>query len=212
MVDPGDVAQGAEGGELGPQAEQFVEELLPPGPHQPAVLPAGVAVGGLFGGEEMEVGEGVKGQGAPFVVQQYLQDGEAEQGAGGVTAGIGDQPALGEHPVAGEAVAEGAPALLGGMGADLVGHGSAQVQHPGAGEPFPDGEEGGQPLQPAGVLQQGQNGPAVGETGQLVGGEGVCDLVIDLSNQFIVHKDPPFGPPGAGSEFTWQKHTTFFHR
>ena len=92
-------------------------------------------------------------------------------------------------------VAEGAPALLRNVWAQPGHQGGAQLQHPGAGQPLPDGEQGGQPRLPVGVLQQGQRGLSVGEGDQPPGSQGLGDLAVDLTDQLVVHREATFPVP-----------------
>ena len=188
------MAQGLEGGVLQPQAHELIDILLPPGGHEAAVLLAVVALGVLLLGEELEVQHGVEGEGGALVVQQHLENGEVEPGGLPPLAGLNGAH-RGEHETADVLVAEGAPALLRGVGAQPGHQRGAQLQHLGAAQPLPDGEQGGQPLLPDGVLQQGQSGLPVGKGGQPPGGEGLGDLPVDLADQFVVHEKTTFLMP-----------------
>lgn len=83
------MAQGAEGSHLVPQAQQLIDELLPPGGQKAAILPPGVAQGILLLGQKLKVDERVKGQGRPLVVQQDLEHGEEDLRPGGIGGGMG---------------------------------------------------------------------------------------------------------------------------
>ena len=125
VVDPGNVAQGLEGGELHPQAHQLVEELPPPGRQEPAVLPGFVADLVLLLGEELEVQHGIKGQGGPLLVQQDLKDGEVKLRPAAAAVRLGGEAVFRVHDVADILVGEGTPALLRRFGAQPVQDGRA---------------------------------------------------------------------------------------
>ena len=80
VVDPGDVAQGPEGGDLLAQAHELVDILGAEVAEEALILPAAVAALVLLGGEELEVHQGVEGHDRPLLVQEHLEDGEVEPG------------------------------------------------------------------------------------------------------------------------------------
>ena len=89
VVDPGDVVQGAEGGDLQPQAHHLIDVLLPPGGQEAAVFPAQDAGVGHLRGQELKVHQGIEGQDLPLPVQEDLEHGQAEQGPVSDTPGPG---------------------------------------------------------------------------------------------------------------------------
>ena len=194
VVNAGDVAQDAEGGKFQTQPHEFIDIFLPPGGHEAAVLLAVVAGGVLLRRQELEVQHGVEGKGGPLVVQQYLKNGEVKF-RGLAPAVRLNSSVVGEHEAADVLVAEGAPALLRSVGAQPGHQRGAQFQHPGAGQPLPDGEQGGQPRLPVGVLQQGQRGLSVGEGDQPPGSQGLGDLAVNLTDQLVVHREATFPVP-----------------
>ena len=191
VVDPGNVAQGAEGGHLVPQAQQLIDELLPPGGQKAAILPPGVAGGIFLLGQELKVHQGVEGQGRPLVVQQDLEHGEKDLRPGGIGGGHGHKAPVGEHAGADIVIAEGQPALLRG-GGEKVGQLAAQLQGLGAGEPLADGQQPLQGLGPARGLQQGKGGLSAGKPRRPPGGEGLGHVAVELSDHLFVHRGPPF--------------------
>ena len=166
VVDPGDVAQGFEGGELHPQAHQLVEKLPPPRGQKAAVLPGLIAGLVLLLGEKLKVQHGVEGQDGALVVQQNLEDCQVELRPSAAPLRLGGKAALGEHEAADVLVGELPPALLGRNGTQRAQDRGAQLQNAGAAQPLPDGKQGGQPLVPGGGVHQplenlaaGQNAP-----------------------------------------------------
>ena len=172
-------------------AHQLVDILPAVAGQQPGVLPAAVAGGVLLGGEVLKVGEGVKGEDLALVVQQHLEDRQIELGPLHVLLGVGGKVPLGVETGAEIAVAEGEPPVLGG-GGELGKEGGAHLKHLVALQAGADGKQLVQLLGPAGGLQQGQSGPAVGGKGQLPLHQGVGHLSGELTNQFFVHRRPAF--------------------
>ena len=141
-MDPGDVLAGVEGRDLPAQAEELVDVLLPPAAEEEAVFLRQVAGPLFLLRAEGEVQPEVEGQGLPFRVQEDLEELEEAQGpvplgggAGGVRLGIEE----GNRRMVG---AEG-PALLRLRGEALQ-DGAEGLQDLDAGEPLPDGQQGGQ--------------------------------------------------------------------
>ena len=185
------VAQGAEGGNLHAQAHQLIDKFLPPGPQKAAVFLA-LFTGGVFRlPEELEVQQGVEGENGALAAQQYLQDGQTEHGPIGIGGGVRGETAMRIHQTAHIPVTEVSPTVLRGGGTELGQNGGADLQHPGAAQPRPDGEERLQPLLPGGGSQKGEKGSAAGDGGESALGQGVGNLVVQLTNQLVVHSMPP---------------------
>ena len=191
IVDPGHVAQGAEGGHLVPQAQQLIDELLPPGGQKAAILPPGVAQGIRLLGQELKINERVEGQDRALVVQQDLKHGEIGLRSGIEWGGAGHEMPVREHTGADVVIAEGQPALFRG-GGEQIGQLAAQLQGLGAGEPLADGQQPLQGLGPARGLQQGKGGLSAGKPRRPPGGEGLGHVAVELSDHLFVHRGPPF--------------------
>ena len=177
------------GGDLQPQTHHLIDVLLPPGGQEAAVLPAQHTGVGHLRGQELNVHQGIEGQDLPLPVQEQLEDGETEHSPVSELQGAGGEGLLGEHDVPADIViAEGGPALLGGVQPHGLQGAGAGLQHLGAGQPLPDGQQGGQPLGPAGGLGQGRGHPAAGEGEPLPLRQSGDDLPIQGADQLIVHK------------------------
>ena len=110
MMHHGDVLQGAEGRQLAAQAQQLIDEVLPPHLQKPLIVRA---VRRLRLGAEGEIHGHVEGQ-APFLRQQQLQSQQSAQGKillllRGLPAVLGIQPGNGvvEHIAAPAALRRG---------------------------------------------------------------------------------------------------------
>ena len=191
VVDAGNVLEGAEGGDLQPQAHELIDVLLPEALQKLGVLPAAVTGGILLGGEKLEVHEGIEGDHLPLVVQQYLEHRQIKLGAVHMLLGVGGEIPLGVETGSDIPVAEGQPPVL-GHGGELGQDGGAYLEDLVALQPSPQGEQLVQFLGPAGGLQQGQGGAAVGGVGQLPLHQGVGHLSGELTDQFFVHRRPAF--------------------
>ena len=167
VVDPGDVAQRAEGGDLLAQAHELVDILGAEVAEEALILPAAVAALVLLGGEELEVHQGVEGHDRPLLIQKHLEDGEIKPGAVLILRGVGGKIPLRVQNRAHIPVAEGQPALLGHRG-ELGQDGGAHLQHLPALQTAADGQQLGELLRPAGGAQQLQGGLFVLGEGELL--------------------------------------------
>ena len=165
IVDPGDVAQGAEGGDLLPQTHQFIDVLPTEAGQKPLILPGAVTGGVLLRRQKAEVRQGIEGQCPALLVQQHLEDRKIKAGSIGILLPVRGKAPLRVENTADIAVTEGQPAVLrhrGQLGQD----GGAQLQHLAALQPPPDGKQLGQLLRPARGAQQLQRRPLVRSKGQ----------------------------------------------
>ena len=165
VVDPGDVSQGAEGGNLLPQAHQLIDVLPAEAGQKPLILPGAVAGRILLRRQKVKVRQRIEGQCPALLIQQHLEDREIKAGSTGVLLPVRGKVPLRVEDAADIAVTEGQPAVLRGRG-QLGQDGGAQLQHLAALQPPPDGKQLGQLLRPARGAQQLQRRPLVRSKGQ----------------------------------------------
>ena len=198
VVDPGDVSQGAEGGNLLPQAQQLIDMLPAKAGQKPLILPGAVAGGVLLRRQKVKVHQGIKGQCPALLVQQHLEDCEIKAGSAGVLLPVRRKVSRRVEGTADIAVTEGEPAVLrrrGQLGQDW----GAQLQHLAALHPPPDRQQLGQLLRPARCAQQLQRRPAVRGKGQPLLRQGLRHLGRDGLDLFLIHGTPRLSCKLSGS-------------
>ena len=200
VVHPGNVAQGAEGRDLLPQAHQLIDVLLAVSLQKAAVLRRAVAALVDLRRQQLQIHQGIKGQSLPLLIQHDLQHRQIKPGPVLILLLVGGKATLREEDVPDIPVAKRQPSVGRSRG-QLGQNGGAQIQNLTALQPTADGQQGQQLLRPARRPQQLNGGPSGRGIGELLRRQGLRHLQRNLSHPFFLHGFLPSltggHPPGS---------------